>query len=148
MNKNIHAFTFHYKMMDSKGILIKETRDKPLKIIEGKRQIFKPLESSLLNLNPGEIKRITVKCKEAFGEYNSNLLMQVPESEFQQRPKIGDLFNIESENGKLIKMRVADEKNGIYILDGNHQLAGVDLLFEIKLIERRTATPIEIKSEK
>ena len=146
--KNPVVFTFNFKMMDSKGQTIESTQRSPLSVIEGKQQVFGALERALLKLKPGDRKRIAINSKDAFGEYNTDLVVQVPQSKFNELPRIGDVFNMDGDNGSPIKMTVVDEKHGLFILDGNHYLAGVDLLFEIDFIKQRPATSEERRTGK
>ena len=139
---------FNYKMMDSRGVLIEASQKEPLSIISGKSHTFKPIENAALKMKKGESKRIPVRSKDAFGDYNEDLVLQVPKSKFESSPKIGDTFEMELEDGSIIKMKMADEKDDVCILDGNHSLAGIDLLFEIEIISRREATAHEIKTGK
>lgn len=141
--KNPVVFTFNFKMMDSKGQIIESTQKSPLSVIEGKQQVFEALEKALLKLKPGDRKRIAINSKDAFGEYNTDLVVQVPQSNFNELPRIGDVFNMDGDNGSPIEMTVVDEKNGLFILDGNHYLAGVDLLIEIDFLKQRPATSQE-----
>lgn len=142
------VFTFHFKMMDSKGRLIESSEEAPISIIEGKYQVFASLEKALLKLRPGDRKRVAINSKDAFGEYDTDLVVQVPQSKFADVPSIGDEFDMDDDGGSTIKMRMVDEKHGLCILDGNHQLAGVDLLFEVQILKRRPATSKEMRTGK
>lgn len=146
--KSSDVFTFHFKMMDSRGRLIESSQEEPISIVEGKHQIFDFLEKALLKLKPGDQKRVAINSKDAFGGYDTNLVVQIPQSRFGDIPNIGDVFDMDDDGGSVIKMKIVDEKNGLFILDGNHQLAGVDLLFEIEVLKRRPATLKEIRTGK
>jgi len=139
---------FNFKMMDSKGTLIESSMDEPISIISGKNHIFKPVENAVVKMSEGDTKRIPVRSNEAFGDYNEDLVYQIPTSKFENVPKVGDSFEMEIEDGTVINMNMVDEKNGVCILDGNHTLAGVDLLFEIEVVKRRLANAQEIKTGK
>ena len=137
---------FKYKMMDSKGNLLDSSDDKPVAIIRGKNQVFDRVENAISNLSIGETKRVAVQCNEAYGEYNPELVLQVPRSKMRGNLTIGSNYEVESDDGTSINMTLVDEKNDIFILDGNHTFAGIDLLFQVEVVKRRMATTHEKKT--
>ena len=138
---------FKYEMMDSKGNLLDSSDGKPVAIVKGKNQVFNRVENAISNLSVGEIKRIAVKSNEAYGKYNPELVLQVPRSKMKGDLTIGTNYEVEREDGNLINMTLVDEKNDIFILDGNHAFAGVDLLFQVEVTKKREATAHEKKRE-
>lgn len=119
-----------------------------MSIVEGKDQVFSALEKGMKSLLPGDKKLIVVECNDAFGAYDDSLLVKIPESELSDNPQIGDFYNMALEDGSKIRMKVQAKRKEHYLLDGNHPLAGFDLLFEVTIKDRRKASSSEIKTGK
>lgn len=136
---------FNYTVKDSTGHPIDSSQGKTVAILQGAKQTFQVVEDSILKAPIGEKKIIKVKCTDAYGAYKESLVKQVEESKFKNKPKIGSRFKVKTPKG-ILEMTVVDNKDGVYILDGNHSLAGLDLIFEIEVTKRRPAQEFELKT--
>jgi FKBP-type peptidyl-prolyl cis-trans isomerase SlyD len=105
------------------------------------------LESALVGLKAGEVRKVVVPSEEGFGEYDDELVLEVERSEFPNSKAIavGDEFVAESEDGDAIPMRVVEVTDDAVIVDGNHPLAGVVLHYAVTVREVRRATDDEIQ---
>ena len=65
----------------------------------------------------------------------------VPRGETLRR---GDQVLMHAQNGEQNSMRVTEISGDRLTLDGNHPLAGQDLVFEIEATQARDATPEEL----
>lgn len=142
----IEVVFFYYKMMDSQGQLIDSNNGKPIGIIQGRNQIFEPIEKALMAMEPGEKRKIAVPSKFAYGEHDPNLVARVPISEFKKNKKIGESVSMPVSGGFFRDMKIVAAKGGFYILDANHLLAGADFVFSIEVTRRRLAFTGEIES--
>lgn len=146
MEETKKVIYFNYSVKDSFGNPIDTSSGKTVSILEGAKQTFPVIESAMLVAPLKEKQTIPVKSIDAYGEYKNSLLTQVSGSKFKKKPNIGSSFKVKLPGDKIVVMTVVDKKDDIYILDGNHPLAGTDLVFEIEVIRRRPAQEFEIQS--
>jgi len=137
--------TFHYTLKNNAGEKIESSfGDQPISFLEGAQQIIVGLEKQLNSLTSGEEATIKVGHEEAYGSINQDLILHVDLQKLPvQSVKVGDKFsNKANPNLPLIVTKV--EENHV-VLDGNHPLAGVDLTFDVKIVNVRDATKEEVE---
>lgn len=144
----LDVIEFNYEMMDAKGNLIESSNGNPVSIIQGQNQLFKVLEDSIANLKVGSKRKVAIRSLEAFGAYEDDYLVKITKDELNLSPEVGEIIDLTLKDGSTIPMRVKELDGDSYVLDGNHELAGVDLLFNIEITNRRPASGSEIKSGK
>ena len=104
---------------------------------------LKELQVGLQNIKEGEKRKIHIAAQNAYGFYQIEKLKKVDQS-ILNKVKIGDMIYL---NEDITAYRVTQIENGKIILDGNHPLAGQDLVFEIEATKVRDAEPEEIESQ-
>lgn len=142
---NPRVVSFHYSLTDPHGNLIDSTEGgEPFSFLEGVGQMIPGLESQMSALQKGDKKTLQVPFGQAYGERDESLMMQVPRDKFPVKEiQIGDRFQVgNTPDGPPMTVADFDEKN--VILDGNHPLAGVDLTFQVEIIDTREATAEEM----
>jgi FKBP-type peptidyl-prolyl cis-trans isomerase SlyD len=142
-----NVVSFHYTLKDAKGEVLESSfGDEPLSYLEGVGQIIPGLESELHGLEKGAKKSVHVKAENAYGEFEKDLIVQVPRD---QIPKpdvaVGDKFHADSGGGQtqVVVVTAVDDKH--VTVDGNHPLAGQDLHFEVEILAVRSATKEELE---
>jgi len=85
----------------------------------------------------GETKTISISPMEAYGEYQEDLLVEVERSHLppEIKPQVGQMLQFRSEDGTMALVTVKDITEETVVLDGNHPLAGEELVFKIELLE-------------
>ena len=140
--------SFHYTLKDKSGKLIESSQGQdPIAYLEGSGMIIPGLEKELITLNKGDKKVVNVKAKEAYGEHDKNLMLDVPNGQLPKdatQIKVGDQFTSQSPDGHAQVFTVTKVNTDSVTLDGNHPLAGQDLTFDVEVIERREATEEEM----
>lgn len=122
------------------GIYNEKRKYKPACIILGEGMILKALEDSLLSINVGEKKVVTINHENAFGKRKPELIKNFPIEFFRKEgvdPKPGLIVNISGILGKIQTV-----SGGRVMVDFNHPLAGRDLVYEIE-IKEKIEEPIE-----
>ena len=100
---------------------------------------------ALQGKNTGENLKMKLQPDDAFGEYDENMVMMEDRSLFPDNIEVGMSFERVTEDGEdEILYRITDIADGKVVVDGNHPLAGVALLFDITIAEVRAATAEEI----
>ncbi len=140
------VFSFHYKLTDGTGNAIDSSAGgEPFTFIEGTRQVIPGLEKQMINLKAGDKKNIQVPASEGYGERKENLVFKVPPDRFPQADvKIGDRFKGGPEPDAPV-FTVVEVTEADILLDGNHPLAGLDLIFDIEVTDIREATQEELQ---
>ncbi len=88
--------SFHYTLTDKDGKTIDASQPgHPLIFMTGVGQIIPGLETILLTMDQGAKKTVTIPSKEAYGDYNAQLIYKVEKSKLpHQDIKIGDMFEV------------------------------------------------------
>lgn len=136
--------TFHYTLHDTEGNLIDSSEGKtPLSYLEGVGNIISGLEEEMKKMETGEKKKSTSLAEKAYGIKDPDLIFDVPRSQFPPNEdlQIGMMFQTD-EPDKVFTITELQEES--VIVDGNHPLAGVDLVFDVELTGIREATQEEI----
>jgi FKBP-type peptidyl-prolyl cis-trans isomerase SlyD len=136
---------FHYKLRNDQGEMIDSSSGgPPFSLIEGARQIIPALEKELLPLEKGSKKSIYLEAARAYGLHQSNLVVKIPRKQLpSQQIRIGDSFRGGPQEDAPVFL-VLEINDNEAMLDGNHPLAGVNLVFEVEIMESRQATQEEI----
>jgi FKBP-type peptidyl-prolyl cis-trans isomerase SlyD len=103
---------------------------------------LKGLSQGLQDVKTGEKRRIFVPVSLAYGYYDLNKVKQLPIAQLAKKPKLGDKVKLTQDP---CLYRVTEVKGKNVTLDGNHPLAGQDLIFEVDVIQARFATTEEIR---
>jgi FKBP-type peptidyl-prolyl cis-trans isomerase SlyD len=93
------------------------------------------LVSALTVLKKGDCREISLSADQAYGFYEPELVFTLARSRFPKKKlKVGDLIHVESEEGDLMPCRVISHTSKSVTLDGNHPLAGQDLVFNVEMV--------------
>lgn len=139
--------SFHYTLKDSKGTVLESSmEDEPLSYLEGVGQIIPGLESAIHGMKKGEKKSVAVKAEDAYGDYEQDLIVQVPRAQIPKKDVVvGDRFHADSGQGHTQVVVVTAVSDTHVTVDGNHPLAGQDLHFDVEVTEVRDATQDEVE---
>lgn len=139
------VISFHYKLTDKAGANIDSSEGRPaFSFLEGAGQIVPGLEKELVSLKKGDKKRVEVAAKDAYGQKDPSLVLTIPREQLPVKEiKVGDLFRGGQEEHSPV-FKVVDLTLTNATLDGNHPLAGQDLVFEVELTDAREATAEEL----
>ena len=140
------VFGFHYTVQDEDGEeLDSSIGDEALYILEGAEQIVPGLERAIVAMKPGDRKTIALAAADAYGDHDPDLVLRVERSKFPPEAPVdvGDEFTMDDEEHPVVFTIVGVEGDEV-LVDGNHPLAGRDLVFDVEIIEVRPATKDEI----
>ncbi len=139
--------TFHYQLTNDAGELIDTSREgDPLPYLHGASNIVPGLENALLGKQAGDKLQVSVSPEMGYGEYDEAMIQQVPRAMFAgiEPFAVGMQFHAEGESGEQHVVTVTNIKDDEVTVDGNHDLAGETLHFDVEVIEVRTATADEL----
>ncbi len=140
-----NVYGIEYTVKNSKGEIVDSNKGQaPLEFIAGKGQIIPGLEKEVEKMEVGEEKTVVVPANEAYGEYNPEMVQELPRDQFQgiDLQKGMTLYG-QTPEGQTIAVTVKDFDDQKVVIDYNHPLAGEDLTFDVKVVSKREATPEE-----
>ena len=139
------VLTFHYTLTDAKGTkLDSSVGQEPLTFLEGQGQIIPGLEDSLKTLQVGDKKRVQVPAAQAYGEREERFVVKVPRDKLPAKDiKVGDQFQVSADpSGRPLTIVALTDSE--VTLDANHPLAGIDLTFDVEVVDIRDASTEEL----
>ena len=128
----------HYKGMLEDGQVFTDSREKePLVFTIGEQKVIPGFENAVEGMDEGEKRTETIPSEQAFGPRQEGLIASIDRKELPDDidPEVGDQLNMQQEDGQSLPVIVTDKDETSVTLDGNHPLAGLDLTFEIELLE-------------
>lgn len=136
---------FNYTLTDSEGQVIDQSNGQPLAYLHGAANIIPGLEKALTGKTVGDKLTVNVPAAEAYGEYYTEMVQEVPREMFQgvENIDVGMQFQAQAEDGIQI-VTVKAVQDDVIIIDGNHPLAGRDLNFDVEIVDIREATQEEL----
>ncbi len=140
--------TLDYNVTDSEGNVVDEGREPLVYLHGGYDDIFMRIEEALHGKGIGESVQVKLQPDEAFGEYDADLVQIEPREKFPEELQVG--MQIEgapegADDDEYLIYRVTDITDDKVVLDGNHPLAGVALLFTCTVTAIRPASAEEIE---
>lgn len=139
--------TLAYRVTDPDGNLVDEGKEPIVYLHGGHDDIFPRIEEELHGRKAGDTLQIKLQPDEAFGEYDADLVQIESRSGFPQELQVGMQFEGSpdgADEDDFIIYRVTDIAGDKVVLDGNHPLAGMALVFSCTVSDVRTATAEEI----
>lgn len=117
-----------------------EGRD-PLEFVLGSGQIIKGLDSAIPGMSVGDKKTVNVPCDQAYGQKNPDARQAVPREQIPADipVAVGTQLQMQTPQGQVVPVTVAEVTETEVTLDANHPLAGQDLNFEIEVVEIKAA---------
>lgn len=126
----------HYTGKYANGNVFDSTAaSEPILFTIGDDLMIPAFEEAVMSMKEGDIKIIDLKAADAYGDYDEDLLMDVNRAEVfgDKEIKKGDTIQAPTDEGVMVFKvhKVGEEK---VILDGNSEMAGKDVVFEIELL--------------
>lgn len=139
------VISFNCLLKNKTGQMISSTFNREvLTAIQGENTMLAGLAKGLQKLQKGERRSIELSAEEAYGLYEPKKVIFFPRNKLPKVLKIGDIVAIKGKSGAMRSYKVVDFYGDMASLDGNHPLAGQDLIFEIEALDVRDATQGEL----
>ena len=139
--------TLDYSVSDPDGELVDAGKEPLVYLHGGYDDIFPMIEEALQEKKVGESVVVKMQPDDAFGEYDAELVQIEPRSAFPKELQIGMQFEGLPEGGdedEAVIYRVTEIADDRVVLDGNHPLAGMALVFTCTVTAVRPASAEEI----
>ena len=132
-------------------LLEKADFSQPRTMIFGTGRLLRSFEDKLIGLRSGDEFEFLLTPEESFGDYNSELLMEVPKSVFMVNGEIkpdtlvvGNTIPMMDGEGNPFDGRVVAVSESSVSMDFNHPLAGKSLFAMGEIVNVREATQEEL----
>lgn len=128
----------HYTGMLEDGTVFDSSVERdPLEFKIGDGMVIPGIESAVIGMAVGESKQHAIPFDQAYGPHHEAMVQVVDRSVIPDEIdlEIGHHLQITREGASPFVMTIVDLDDEKVTLDGNHPLAGQDLLFEIKLVD-------------
>ena len=127
---------YHGRLPDGTTFDSSEGRS-PLEFEVGAGQVIKGFDDGVLGMKQGDKKTIHIPVEEAYGEKSEDMIIEFPREQFppDMKPEIGMQLNLRGQDGRNFPVVIAEVRDQVVVLDGNHPLAGKDLIFDIEMVQ-------------
>ncbi len=137
--------TLKYSVKDPDGNVVDDGHHPLVYLHGGYDGIFSAIEEALHGKNKGENLTLKLQPEDAFGDYDENMVLIEDRKLFPENIEVGMSFERVTEDGEdEILYRITDIADGKVVVDGNHPLAGVALIFDLTIDDVRDATAEEL----
>jgi FKBP-type peptidyl-prolyl cis-trans isomerase SlyD len=136
-----------YTLFDAQGESIEKTDEPIVYLHGGYGNIFPLIEQALQGKGAGDTAVVKLEPEDAFGDYDEQLLRVEERNLFPEVLEVGMQFEgIPGEGGgeDAEIFTVTDIADGKVVLDANHPLAGMALVFDCKVVDVRAASAEEV----
>ena len=122
--------------LDDGSVVGTSSEQSELTFTLGQRKILKSLEEGVIGMKVGDLKKISISPEQGYGQYNKDLVLRVDREEFPPdvELKAGRTVQYQNRDGERVNLVVNDVDENTVTVDGNHPLAGLDLIYEVKVI--------------
>lgn len=106
----------------------------PLKFEVGSGQIIPGFESAILGKNVGDKVTVSIDPSQAYGDVREDLLVKVPFDKMPGEVEVGQTLQADSGTGQPVMVVVEQVNEDHVVINGNHPLAGKELVFDIEIV--------------
>lgn len=128
----------HYvgKLSDGQVFDTSEGKE-PLEFTLGQGKLIPGFEKGLIDMKLNEKKTITISQEDAYGESRQDLIQEVDKSQLPEdiTPEVGMGLVSKSSDGNEMNLLIVEVKEGTIVIDGNHPLAGKELIFDLEVVD-------------
>lgn len=126
----------HYvgKLEDNSVFDSSVAREEPIDIEIGVSQLIPGFVNGIMGLKVGDKKTINIPFNEGYGPVLEDRIQEVDKALIPEDITLGQALAAQTPEGEInvVVTKINDET---VILDGNHPLAGKNLIFDIEIVE-------------
>lgn len=141
--------TLDYTVFDTENNLLDSGAQPLIYLHGGYGDVFEKIEKALEGKSIGESIHIQLSPKDAFGEYKQEFVLIEDRNQFEDDLEVSQNVEMVFSEGEdeeiVLTYSVVEILEDKVILDANHPLAGVTIIFDGTVIGVREATSDEIE---
>ena len=132
-NGNVVKVDYIGKLAD--GTVFDTSKGKQtLEFTVGAGQMIPGFDKAVVGMRVGDTKTVTIPADEAYGQPDPNLIQEVPKSQLEGIvPKVGMKLQAYDNANNLQTFTITAVSDTTVTVDGNNELAGKNLTFEITM---------------
>lgn len=135
-------------------VMEQATEDRPLVYCHGEGMMLPTFEEHMAGLTVGESFDFRIACQDAYGEYDTDGVLQLEKKMFyngdgefdSERVFVGAVVPMNTVDGQIINAQIVEVSKESVTIDLNHPLAGENLHFVGKVMNIRDVTEGELKA--
>jgi peptidylprolyl isomerase len=104
----------------------------PFEFEIGSDNVIDAINSAIIGMKVGDKKTIDVTPQDGYGEYQQELILDIPTEKLPEDSEVGDVLDEAVTKMQWSIVEIGETKS---VINGNHPLAGKDLIFELELVE-------------
>lgn len=135
----MQSYQLFFELSHSNGTLIDRCWDEVLKIKLGDGQMDACLENCIASAQVGREETFLLSATEAFGAYDENAIQAMDRTSFdasiELAPQKAVAFTLPNGQELLGYVKSVGEKK--VVIDFNHLLAGQDIVFKVKVLQKK-----------
>ena len=134
--------TIDYTIKNGDGAVVGNTQEAgPQEITLGQSQIFPQIEEALTGMKVGDEQTVAIPSDNAFGPRREELVIEIPRQNLpaEPAPQPGMQLQAQGQDGQQIMLHIVEVGEQSVKADGNHPLAGEDIIFDVTLREIKQA---------
>ena len=130
-----NVVSVHYvgKFTDGDVFDTSEGRE-PLQFQVGSGQIIPGFESAILGKIVGDKVTTTIRPEDGYGLVREDLVVSVPADKMPGTVEVGQTLEASGDDGQVAHVVVTEITEETVTIDGNHPLAGKELIFDIEVV--------------
>lgn len=135
MIENGNIVNVHYtgKFTDGNVFDTSEGRE-TLQFELGAGQLIPGFEGGVLGREIGEKFTVFITPEDGYGLVNEELIVKVPLDKMPGEVEIGQTLEASGQDGQSLQVTIVEINEDNVVIDGNHPLAGKDLIFDIEIV--------------
>jgi len=108
----------------------------PLEFTLGAGQMIAGFDKGVEGMVVDEEKTINIPAAEAYGELDPSRVIEIGRDQLppDMEPEIGLKLHMQTQTGQVMTVAIMEFDAEKVKLDANHELAGKDLIFDLKLV--------------
>ncbi|MFB6182229.1 MAG: peptidylprolyl isomerase [Candidatus Magasanikbacteria bacterium] len=113
-----------------------DEEEEPLEFTIGEGNVLPGFERAIIGMEEGEEVTEEIDSDEAFGPHREDMIAEVEKDKFPEDIdlEVGGVLQLPQPDGEYVPVVVKEVGDETVTIDGNHELAGKDLKFDIKLV--------------
>jgi len=135
--KNGDTVRINYTGRLADGTQFDSSGSEPLQFTLGEGQVIPGLETYVEGMEVGTRSTVTVPADDAYGPHRPEAVVTIDRASVPSNINvdIGTRLQAKTRDGRPMPVTVVEVDDASVKLDGNHPLAGQDLVFDVELVE-------------
>lgn len=121
------------KLKDGEVFDTTEGRD-PQTFRLGDDRLMPGFLEALLGKEIGDKFTVEIPKEKAYGDYNEKKKTEIAKGYMPGEVEVGQILEARGTNNESAAVVVVEVKDDVVVIDGNHPLAGMDLVFDIEIV--------------